>query len=126
MGRRSRAGDSAFAVITRGDRVLLVRTRAGRWQLPGGRLMRGESSRAAAHREVREETGLRVRILDRTGTYDRKDGTRARVYLAEAPGKAHPRGPRNEISEQRWTGFRKARRILARNAWNRLSDALEG
>jgi len=74
---------------------------------------------------VREETGLSVRILDRTGTYPRKDGTRARVYTAEAPPKARPRGPRNEIREQRWTGVRKARRILATNAWNRLRDALE-
>ncbi len=124
MGRRSRARDSAFAVIARGDRILLVRTWEGRWQLPGGRLLQGESHRAAAHREVREETGLRVRLLSRTGTYPRKDGTRARVYTAEAPQKARPVGPRNEIREQRWVRVPKARRKLPSSTWKRLSDAL--
>jgi len=125
MGRRSRAQDSAFAVIARGDRILLVRTWEGRWQLPGGRLLQGESHRDAAQREVHEETGLSVRILSRTGTYPRKDGTRARVYTAEAPRKARPVGPRNEIREQRWVSIPKAQRKLRRDAWLRLSDAID-
>ena len=125
MGRNRSARDSAFAVISRGKQVLLVCTRTGRWQLPGGRLLRGESHRAAVRREVREETGLRVRILGRTGVYGRKDGSRALVYIAEAPPKARPPGPRNEIREQRWTGLRKARRILPHGAWCRVTDALD-
>jgi 8-oxo-dGTP diphosphatase len=121
----SRPRDSAFAVISRGKKVLLVRTFEGRWQLPGGRLERGESHRAAARREVREETGIRVRIVRPTGVYGRKDGTRVVVFMAEAPPKARPRGPRNEIREQRWIRHRKARRLLPRSARRRLSDALD-
>jgi ADP-ribose pyrophosphatase YjhB (NUDIX family) len=54
------------AVVSADDgAVLLIRRgRApgrGRWSLPGGRVEPGEDERAAVVREVREETGLRVR-----------------------------------------------------------------
>ena len=57
----------AFAVVTRGERVLMVgneRTIAGRvqrtWDLPGGRVEAGELLVEALARELREETGLEV------------------------------------------------------------------
>jgi ADP-ribose pyrophosphatase YjhB (NUDIX family) len=58
------------AVVDAG-RVLLVKRRyepmQGTWAIPGGFLEIGETPRAAARREVREETGLDVRI---TGILD--------------------------------------------------------
>ena len=50
-------------LILSGDSVLLVRVwhGPGSWSLPGGGLKKGETARAAAVREVAEETGLRVR-----------------------------------------------------------------
>jgi 8-oxo-dGTP pyrophosphatase MutT (NUDIX family) len=55
------------AVIQRRGKVLLVRKsrddpyQPGKWELPGGRLMVGESPDEALIREVREETGLDIR-----------------------------------------------------------------
>lgn len=57
----------AGAVVRDGSgRVLLVQRAhepgRGLWAVPGGRLEAGEDARAAAAREVREETGLEVEI----------------------------------------------------------------
>jgi 8-oxo-dGTP diphosphatase len=56
----------ASAVIFRGPEVLLVeRGKApliGLWSLPGGHIEAGETARAAALREVREETGVEAEI----------------------------------------------------------------
>jgi 8-oxo-dGTP diphosphatase len=54
---------AASAAIFRGQEVLLVRRGkggplAGLWSLPGGHIEPGEPARAAALREVREETGV--------------------------------------------------------------------
>ncbi|MCF6745271.1 NUDIX domain-containing protein [Blastococcus sp. KM273128] len=52
-------------VHDRDRRLLLVRRRndpgRGLWSLPGGRVEPGETVAGAVEREVREETGLRVR-----------------------------------------------------------------
>ncbi|KVV38883.1 NUDIX hydrolase [Burkholderia territorii] len=53
------AKERATIVCHRNNRVLLVARRpTSRWTLPGGVIRRGESALDAAHRELREETGL--------------------------------------------------------------------
>jgi len=63
------------AVIFRGEEVLLVcrgqEPAKGSWSLPGGWGEVGEGRGAAIEREVREETGLTVRVLGITAVLDR-------------------------------------------------------
>jgi mutator protein MutT len=68
----------AIALVWRTDKVLVTQRKAdaehlpGLWEFPGGKCEEGESPEACVVREVREETGLTVRIKFRRApvTYD--------------------------------------------------------
>src|ERR1043166_1029862 len=67
----SRPQIAVSAAIFRDDRILLVRRARspakGFYSLPGGRVEFGETLHAALHREVEEETSLRIEIVDLAG-----------------------------------------------------------
>jgi len=54
---------SAYAVIIKGNSVLLVKTRSsGNYDFPGGGIEIGEPIETALKREVREEAGLEIEV----------------------------------------------------------------
>lgn len=59
--------------------VLLIRRtkppRSGQWSLPGGRVERGEPLETALRREIREETGLEIRVLGLAGVAEIVDAS---------------------------------------------------
>jgi ADP-ribose pyrophosphatase YjhB (NUDIX family) len=65
-------------VFDEAHRLLVIRRghppEAGRWSVPGGRCLPGESAPDACVREVREETGLRVQVLRHAGRVERSAG----------------------------------------------------
>ena len=79
----------AAAIIDSAGRLLAARrsappSRAGGWELPGGKVDPGESDEQALVREIAEELGVAVRIGDRIGdTYPLGADYELHVYLAE-------------------------------------------
>jgi 8-oxo-dGTP diphosphatase len=67
------------AAIFRGDKILLVRRARfpakGLYSLPGGRVEFGETLHAALHREVDEETALKIEIVGLAGWREVVPGT---------------------------------------------------
>jgi mutator protein MutT len=81
---------SVGAVIVEAGRVLLVRRgkepMKGHWTLPGGMLEVGESLIEGVIREVKEETGLTVEVLELIELLDRihREETRVRYHYVIA------------------------------------------
>jgi len=143
-GRRPRVvrQHSAGGVVVRDGSILLIATAGGaRWQLPKGRIERGETSEAAAVREVREETGVTGRVVAPLPGIDYwfAEGSRKRIrkhvdyYLLAYVGGSESDFDPKEVSEARWFDWDEAverlthanERRVAESA-RQLADAEEG
>jgi ADP-ribose pyrophosphatase YjhB (NUDIX family) len=89
-------------------RVLLVRRavrpRIGSWAFPGGFMDYDEEPRAAARREVEEETGLQVQItgiLDIISLGSENDRQGIVIFFHGKPTGGNLR-PGDDVSEARW------------------------
>lgn len=105
----------ASVLVRRGERVLLVRRGTepgrGRWALPGGLVEPGEEVERAAVREVREETGVRVRLQGLLGVYDlikRDNKGRLKYHYVTVCFRGEPLSTRvrrgGEVLEAGWVG----------------------
>jgi 8-oxo-dGTP diphosphatase len=99
-GRSAKVG--AFALITNGDRLLLVKQNYGKrlWALPGGLSEPGEELAETARREVLEETGLDVEIGDLVAVADRGFIVLFVFAATSAGGEVAPQDA--EIEDTRW------------------------
>jgi ADP-ribose pyrophosphatase YjhB (NUDIX family) len=98
----------AGAIVVRDGRVLLGRRAVdparGSWDIPGGFVDPWELPHATAIREVREETGLHIRLVRLLtiviDTYQDRDYTLNLYYLAEPT--TDTEAPADDLMELRW------------------------
>lgn len=53
---------AATGLVFRGDQILLVKSPARGWELPGGQIYQGESLLHGLKREILEESGIQVEV----------------------------------------------------------------
>ena len=56
--------DGVKGIVRKDDHILVLVKQNGTLDLPGGRIENGETIKFALHREINEETGLKVEIHD--------------------------------------------------------------
>jgi 8-oxo-dGTP diphosphatase len=110
---------AAGVILERDGEVLLVKRRdeprAGAWCLPAGFMEYGESPERCAIREVKEETGLTVRLDGVFGVYAGFDDPRTRAVLilyrvSRATGRLRPG---DDAIEARWFAPARLPRAIA-------------
>ncbi|MHB1218638.1 MAG: NUDIX hydrolase [Alphaproteobacteria bacterium] len=100
-------------VVWRGDEVLLVRRarapRKGDWSIPGGLQELGETVAETALREVREETGVTVRLTGQLGVVDsvrRDDSGRVEYHYTliefAAEWVSGEPAPNDDVDQTQW------------------------
>ena len=139
LGRNGkiRLGCSAVILSEGRDKVLLTRRADnGQWCLPSGGAEPGESAAEACEREVREETGLKVRVERLVGVYsdpnyliEYSDGKRVQVVAInfEASIQGGEIGLSDETTEIKYFPLHEVRRMeLTLNHKQRILDTLTG
>lgn len=53
----------SYVIAFNGDKFVMVRHRSRAWEMPGGRLLKGETYEQAAVREFFEETGMSLELV---------------------------------------------------------------
>jgi len=109
------------AVIVKDNKVLLIK-RAGEpgrglWSIPGGLVELGEKIKDAVRREVKEETGLDVKvdkIADVTEIITRDDNGKIKYHFVIVDFFAIPLGgelrPSSDALETKWVEFKELKK----------------
>lgn len=112
------AGAVVFTKIEGELRYVIIRSRRGDYGFPKGHLEAGETAREAALREIREETGLSVTLLDGFETEDRyrlprrRDVSKTVTYFVATYEDQPFRLQEEEVSEAALLPFDEACRLL--------------
>lgn len=119
--RLTHGGGVVYKLTSEGPRYLLVEASGtrGRWVFPKGRVEDDETGAAAALREVREEAGVRGRLIRCLGPVEhRKDGERIAIayFLMAYAG----RTTALEKRKIRWLAFGEAIDALDRAKSRRI------
>ncbi len=132
------------ALVLRGEELLLVRRASepgrGKWSIPGGAVNLGERLREAVVREVHEETGLVVEVLDLLDVVEvikRDEEGRVKYHYVIVDYLARPLSGQvraaSDALEARWVRLEDVpklditntlRRLLERH-WERLASLAE-
>lgn len=118
----------AVAVVTSQRGVLLGRRADGEpsWVFPGGKIEPGEDAKAAAVREVLEETGLCIHTTGMIGSREHPATGVPITYIAAVPASSREIiGSGRELTELRWVTLLEAERLTEGSMFSVVREYLE-
>lgn len=134
--------NAAAGIVVRNRREVLLQERAdGGWCLPGGYLEFGETYAEAVVREMKEDAGLDVEIIQSLGMYDNHyymdypNGDRvmniAQAFLVKPVGGALDQAAKNETAQLRYFPFTALPPIIFKqnedmilDVWQNIQDGV--
>ena len=116
MQQETSCGAVVFTDIGNERRFVIVRGKKGFYGFPKGHMEAGETEKETALREIQEETGLHVQIIDGFRTEDehpliregKPDAIKKIIYFAAAYEAQEPQPQESEITEIRLLTFSEA------------------
>jgi 8-oxo-dGTP diphosphatase len=107
-------GDVVCAIIEREERFLIARRSSGRhlahkWEFPGGKVEPGESEVEALRRELLEELGVTVEMIERLTPVEHRYPDRSLRLIAFRCKIIEGAPQAGEHEELRWIGIDEAR-----------------
>jgi len=126
------------AVIVRNGKILLIKRAfppgKDKWSVPGGLVEIGEKLSDACAREVEEETGLKVDVLELINVFDmidRDDEGKVRYHYILVEFLAKPTGgteaPSVEATDMKWVTHEESQSMdMTRTARRALSELFGG
>ncbi len=86
-----------YVIAFEGDKFVMVKHRSRAWEMPGGRLLKGETYGQAAIREFFEETGMSLQLIGEIGI-DVKGG---KVFVGLVNGRLSDHPSESNIADVR-------------------------
>lgn len=129
MKREKSCGALVYRKVDgRTDLLLLKHRFGGHWSFPKGHVEKGENEVQTALREVREETGLVIELMDgfrqSVEYYPRPNVRKQVVYFLGIAKNQRFKAQEEEISEIRWVPLEEAlRAVTYRNDRNLINRA---
>ena len=130
MRNEKSCGAVVFYKDKRSTKVLLIKhINGGHWSFPKGHVERGENERQTALREIREETGLSVKLdtsYRKVVTYSPRRGViKDVVYFVALSDTMRVKPQASEISQIKWVDISVAMEYLThQNDKQILSDGI--
>ncbi|MGM5482254.1 MAG: bis(5'-nucleosyl)-tetraphosphatase [Nanobdellota archaeon] len=118
----------AIVISRSGKKIyyLLVKHNDGHWDFPKGHVEGSESEKETALREIKEETGLNVEILDsfrnKLSYYPKKDVLKYVIFFIAKSNTQKIALQKEELSNYKWHEYKDARNLLTYENAKELLD----
>ncbi|WP_257143979.1 NUDIX hydrolase [Bacillus sp. AFS002410] len=112
---------AATIVVNEHNEILLIKGPLRGWEMPGGQVEEGESLKAAAIRETKEESGIDIEVVKFCGVFQNVSSSICNtLFLAKPIG-----GKLTTSSESLEVGYFPIEEALAMVTWKNFKQRIE-